>query len=366
MSTQTAPAETTDGGEAAHRLPSLLGNLGLMTSQRDSQLLELSLLRTLSPVLGIVDCSLFRSDETGHVVGAVHHHRSKVVDAHGNHRYVDHMEEINQSIDLSPEMHGLLESARLLRRASHKIGQQGLSMVYPILSGSNFLGYFVFNRDAAPTPTEGASIRGVLEVYSNYFSLLDDSQRDHLTGLLNRQAMERYLTRLWAVMPQTRNNLTDEDGRRRSHRAGYWLAVIDIDHFKRVNDSFGHVIGDEILLLVSRLLGAALRNQDHLFRFGGEEFVAVIAADDDAAALSVMERVRKSIHEHLFPQVGRVTVSVGFSAANPVLLTEEVLSNADRALYYAKDQGRNQVHEYEHLVKTGVFQPVSYGDADLF
>ena len=305
-----APAETVEAGEVSPRLPSLLGNLGHMTSQRDSQLLELSLLKTLSPVLGIVDCSLFRSDESGQVVGAVHHHRSKVVDTLGNHRYVDRMEEINQSIDLSPEMHGLLESARLLRRPSHKIGAQGLSMVYPILSGANFLGYFVFNREMAPTPTESASIRGVLEVYSNYFSLLDESQRDHLTGLLNRQAMDRYLARLWEVMPQTRANLADdEDGRRRGHRAGYWLAVIDIDHFKRINDSFGHVIGDEILLLVSRLLGAALRSQDHLFRFGGEEFVAVIAADDEATALGVMERVRKHIHEHLFPQVGQVSVS---------------------------------------------------------
>ena len=57
---------------------------------------------------------------------------------------------------------------------------------------------------------------------------------------------------------------------------------------------------------------------------------------------------------------------IGFSAASPILLAEEVLSNADRALYYAKDHGRNQVQEYENLVKTGVFQPVSYGDADLF
>jgi diguanylate cyclase (GGDEF)-like protein len=352
--------------EPTSKYPNLLGRLGKMTAHRDTILLEQSLLKTLAPMLGVSDCSLFRANDDGQIIASIHHHRSKVIDENGAHRYINRMEENSQVTQLEPHVEGLLRNVRILSKASHQINPQGFTTAYPIFGAKNLLGVFLFQRETELSPIEDASVRGVLEVFSNYFSLLDESQRDHLTGLQNRHALERFIERLWAVMPQTRSHSESTDDRRQTNESGFWLAVIDIDHFKRVNDTFGHVIGDEILLLVSRLLLSNMRASDHVFRYGGEEFVAVIQAEDDEAALRMLERLRESVQNHMFPQVGNVTISIGFSRTQASLLPDEVLRSADKAMYHSKQEGRNQTHQYETLVRDGVFKSVTYGDADLF
>lgn len=352
--------------EPTSKYPNLLGRLGKMTTHRDTILLEQSLLKTLAPLLGISDCSLFRTDENGQVVASIHHHRSKVLDESGAHRYIDKIEENRQVTQLDPEVQALLLNVKILGKPSHKIGPQGLATAYPIFGPKSLLGFFHFQRDHAPTIVEDASVRGVLEVFSNYFSLLDESQRDHLTGLQNRHALEHFIERLWSVIPQTRVSSNDPESRRHSNEQGYWLAVIDVDNFKSVNDTYGHIIGDEILLLVSRLLLSNMRNSDQVFRYGGEEFVAVVSAKTDEVAFRLLERIRESIESHVFPQVGNVTISIGFSHIQSDLLPEEVIRYADRALYHSKSTGRNMTHQYEALVRDGIFKAAVYGDADLF
>ena len=148
------------------------------------------------------------------------------------------------------------------------------------------------------------------------------------------------------------DSFTETDIGRRSQPPGrYWLAVIDIDHFKMVNDNYGHMVGDEVLLLVARLMQTTFRASDLIYRYGGEEFVAIISAESDALARNVFERVRLAIEAHSFPRVEQLTISIGYAEVDPNLLPLEVLSRADRSLYRAKQDGRNLVYEFQELVE---------------
>jgi diguanylate cyclase (GGDEF)-like protein len=129
--------------------------------------------------------------------------------------------------------------------------------------------------------------------------------------------------------------------------------MIDVDHFKRVNDSFGHLFGDEVLLRMGDLMRKTFRGGDRLFRFGGEEFVVILNAQDEALAATSFNRFRISVENHEFPQVGKVTCSIGFTAVTNRDVPTDVVGRADEALYYAKESGRNQVRCYERLVAEG-------------
>lgn len=194
-------------------------------------------------------------------------------------------------------------------------------------------------------------MEGILSVYRNYQSLLEYSERDSLTGLLNRKTFDERFARLANTKL---SEPTDKNDRRHSQKAKtQWLAVVDIDHFKRVNDVFGHLYGDEVLILVANILRASFRAQDRIFRFGGEEFVILLRATTLEDAHMVFERFRMNVEKHHFPQVGQITVSLGFAAITaetPVV----ILGHADQALYHAKETGRNRVCHYDDLVKKGV------------
>lgn len=204
-------------------------------------------------------------------------------------------------------------------------------------------------------PLPAALLRGVeglMRVYSNLESLLDYGEKDALTGLLNRKTFDGAFLKA-AVEMNTPDDLGHDDRRATHSQDGYWLAVMDIDHFKRVNDNFGHLIGDEVLLLMARLMRASFRFYDQLYRFGGEEFVILMrcATPDDAAG--AVERFRVRVQEHLFPQVGHITVSVGYAALRDNDTPGSAFDRADKAVYYAKAHGRNQVVSYQSLVASG-------------
>lgn len=194
---------------------------------------------------------------------------------------------------------------------------------------------------------------GILNVYRNFQSLLDYSERDSLTGLLNRKTFDENFSKMTAYIAPPDNAGPDGPERRNSDEAReHWMAMVDIDHFKRINDTFGHLYGDEVLILVANLLRTSFRAQDRIFRFGGEEFMILLRSATLEDARRIFERFRAGIEQYHFPQVGQVTVSLGFvkiSAQTPVVL----LGHADQALYYAKSHGRNQVCQYEELVAQG-------------
>ncbi|MDD2665182.1 MAG: GGDEF domain-containing protein [Dechloromonas sp.] len=348
------------------RLPGLLGKLGKMTSIRDTELLEQSLLRTLGPLLGVLDTALYRTDDRNALVRVLHYHRSKVVESDGVARMVERVEEVQNLADVSTDVIALTDNVRLLAKPCTRMRGREVLIAYPLFGGGEVCGYFVFQRDREASAAEDAMIRGVLEVFSNYYTLLDISQRDRLTGLFNRQALENSFDRIWSLLGRPDYYEEIPGGRREIPGHQYWLAVLDIDHFKSINDNFGHMVGDEILLLVSRLMSHTFRSTDLLYRYGGEEFVAIVNAENAAIAHNIFERVRLAIEAHSFPRVEHLTVSIGYCQANPDILPVEVLSRADRSLYQAKQDGRNRIYDYDDLVKAGIFREIDYSEPEFF
>ncbi len=230
------------------------------------------------------------------------------------------------------------------------------------------------------TPEERKSkhmlFSGILRVYSNYLNLLNNTQRDKLTGLFNRETLDE---RILHVLK--RNASTSQDGepptmstvdnRRNNHdKKKTFLGIIDIDHFKKINDNYGHLYGDEILVLVSRCMTQSFtRANDLVYRYGGEEFVVLLKAYDNDDAYKAFERLRTNIERFDFPQVGKVTVSIGFEEIREQSSPQEVIAEADTALYYVKSNGRNATSNYDQLIqdkKIAPTKPIESEDAILF
>ncbi|MBP6881531.1 MAG: GGDEF domain-containing protein [Candidatus Pacebacteria bacterium] len=163
---------------------------------------------------------------------------------------------------------------------------------------------------------------------------------DPLTGLLNRRAFERALGGLIKLLP------VGDDNR---HGSLDSLAVffIDLDHFKRINDTFGHDVGDEVLKRVSTCIQVALRDSDLVCRWGGEEIVVALPSLPSEKAVKVAEKVRQAIAKLSFsPTDLRVTTSVGVATTKWRIPQGDLITQADRAVYEAKTNGRNRVVMY--------------------
>jgi diguanylate cyclase (GGDEF)-like protein len=208
----------------------------------------------------------------------------------------------------------------------------------------------ISGEDAGDTPM----VLAFSQLYRNFLSLISEGERDALTGLLNRKTLETSIRRILDMLAGSRiAGAQPGTPERRIATGDYWLGVVDIDHFKRVNDNFGHLYGDEVLLLVSQIMQRSFRSDDLLFRYGGEEFVVVLSPTSKEEALNAFERFRHNVESHQFPQISRVTISTGVVRFNNYELASSAVGHADQALYYAKQHGRNRVHCYEDLIDAG-------------
>jgi diguanylate cyclase (GGDEF)-like protein len=250
------------------------------------------------------------------------------------------------------------------RRVVPVPGQPHLT-VFPLQGDCEVAGVVEIETDDALDDLAQRTIAGVLRIYGNFERLLDYSERDTLTGLLNRKTFDESFMRATADLVPILD--PGDDRRARGADGGYWIGVIDIDHFKRVNDSFGHLIGDEVLLLLARLMTRSFRLHDRLYRFGGEEFLVLMRCHGAEDAALAFDRFRSNIEQFQFPQVGCVTVSVGFTAVRPGDTPTGAFERADQAVYHAKKSGRNQVCSHAHLVQSGqLADATKVGDVELF
>jgi diguanylate cyclase (GGDEF)-like protein len=237
--------------------------------------------------------------------------------------------------------------------------ESGVRTIHPLWMANEIVGFLVIESETDDAKDQEL-VSILLGFYKNYVSLLNDSQRDKLTGLHNRTTFHEQVLRIIA------SRRSAEDRSAHAH-GGYCLAIIDIDHFKRINDKFGHLYGDEVLLLFARAMVDAFRGGDSLFRIGGEEFVIVLGDIDLGRALLVFDRFRQSIENYPFPQVGKITISLGVCIISGEDSPGAAIDRADQALYYAKNNGRNQVCVYENLVAEGKLTPSKReSDAELF
>ncbi len=214
---------------------------------------------------------------------------------------------------------------------------------YEIVLTSKALGRIVLWRDIEFTETETRALEALicallypLRNAMLYQRALATAHTDPVTGINNRAAMNAALAR-------------DVDLAHRHHDP-LSLIMIDIDRFKQINDEHGHLLGDEVLKRVAAGLADCIRRSDILFRYGGEEFVIVLARTELYGAVLLAQRVRAAI-ERMDPNYGgrvlpTVTVSVGVSMLEADDSAYDLIGKADRALYMAKEQGRNRVVEF--------------------
>lgn len=197
----------------------------------------------------------------------------------------------------------------------------------------------------------------ILMAYNNLNRMLHSAEIDPLTGLMNRLAFDRLL-----------QQQMENEAESTSNDHGTYFALADIDFFKKINDNFGHLYGDEVLILLTRAMSESFRSMDWLFRYGGEEFGIVLVDVSQEEAADVLERFRHKIETMFFPQVGQVTISIGFSQMKKLEAVSSLIDRADHALYYAKHHGRNKVFFYEDLQEQGLLEnhEVEINQVELF
>lgn len=162
--------------------------------------------------------------------------------------------------------------------------------------------------------------------------LADLASRDELTGLWNRREFMR--------------RLADERKRVERRGGGFCVALVDADHFKLVNDRYGHIVGDAVLQELANVFDRTRRTTDTLARYGGEEFILLLLDVEPDAALHAMERLRSGVERHDWERIApglRVTVSSGIAVSHGGEELTQLINRADLALYEAKEAGRNCV-----------------------
>ena len=214
-------------------------------------------------------------------------------------------------VDVPEELLPELSSNRsaLIRRD----GQ--ITLYVPVMEDGRLIKLIQLESINEALAEQRAVVEGIAEIYSNFLKVLEDSQRDKLTGLLNRRTFDKKLLRMMELQRKVVNEYGEGEHDRRQPAATEfaWLAIIDIDHFKKVNDQHGHIYGDEVILTVGQTMQKFFRNTDLLFRFGGEEFIVVLEPMAVERARATLDRFRDSVATHLFKQIGGISVSIGFA-----------------------------------------------------
>lgn len=171
------------------------------------------------------------------------------------------------------------------------------------------------------------------------------SRTDSLTNLLNHGAFQE--------------KLQDAIASAKKHHQPLSLLMIDIDHFKVLNDTHGHQVGDAVLTQLADLLRESARPQDHIGRYGGEEFAVIFTSTDKPRGIELAQQIRRRIEEHAFKTPAdtalSVTVSIGVAAfAQDAQTKEDLITGADKAMYIAKFTGRNRIYPAEDSHSKGI------------
>jgi diguanylate cyclase (GGDEF)-like protein len=225
-------------------------------------------------------------------------------------------------------------------------GNARTELVLPLISAGSALGVLVFAAqsptafpdDDIPTLESVADICATSIQNAYYFARVEQlAYVDGLTGVFNRRLFER--------------RIGEEIERAARYGSSLSIIMVDLDHFKRVNDEFGHLLGDEVLRQVSQIFQQALRKPDICCRYGGEEFVIILPETSGSKAIRVAEKLRNLVADYEFPGIPRrITISAGVADFPRCGTTrDEIVRAADDSLYLAKQAGRNCVASPDSL-----------------
>ncbi len=337
--------------------PRFLDKLVNMTAIHDLELMEYSLLKTLEEFIKPRELLILKFDRNGIPNYQLTLKKEKY-------------EIIWDDIVLTEEIQAGIEIvSRTKKPFSRELNETNLLTVWHVIQPKAEEVFLVTTTRGRLNNLDSHMINGLLAIYRNFYAVLSDSQLDTLTGLPNRKTFEETISKIYLNRPLATedvpvNRRTD----RNEENTKFWLGMADIDCFKRINDNWGHLYGDEVLLLVAQLMQAHFRDNDFLFRFGGEEFVIILNATTKERALMAFDRFRTAMAEYSFPQIGQVTISIGVIEMDPSIFTATLLDRADKALYHAKRNGRNQTWEYGELLEKGLVEEkeITFGDVEFF
>ncbi len=222
--------------------------------------------------------------------------------------------------------------ARCLQQGRHGFPAHSPNLDYFPIIASHGVIEIMEVRQSQGERAERELLRHLMQIYANFVRVLHEREVDQLTGIYNRGAFDSQL-HATAQALRSRPPL-------RPDQPQWWLLMLDIDHFKPINDRYGHLAGDEVLLQFAQLMKDCFRGVDKIYRFGGEEFAVLLSPCSERNAMKSAERLRTRVERHRFSQVGHVTVSGGLA---PVSFDHmaNIIGRADQALYQAKRGGRN-------------------------
>lgn len=358
-------------------MASLVEHLLKLTDHRDRDLLELSLSKALIELVPIqrVLVSKVVSEE-----GSRRWMDITVLDARGGGKVVDPLRMDFHSLPMLDDNRDRLLCVQ--QRSLVEVawaGEDGPRISYlPLLSDPVNEEQFVLEiHSAGPLQAQDLQTIGVLSrVFGNMYRLLAYSDRDALTGLLNRKSLDDAfysavldeLGELDSAQAANRQ-LALTSGLERRHRVppNYWLGTVAVDNYDVVNIQHGHLIAEEVLLLVARIMNNTFRTYDRLYRLGGEQFAVLMHCPDEALVLAAFERFRSHIETFRFPQVGPLTVSGGFTRVTPDDSPSTALERAERVVDYVHHHGQNKVLSYSALADQGLFSALpATGAVDIF
>lgn len=338
-----------------------IDTLAEMTRYQDREVIEKSLLKTISEYEPTHQFSLYQviASEPEITLGLLSYtSKHNIVTTEKVKRY-----------RLPSEIHnGIVETInsgtlKVFERMNSELNKL---VIYPAYNrDNNIFAVLIQKTDAVDTDSQRL-IYGFLRIYSNYLELIEQTKRDKLTGLLNRETLDDEISRIiihnnmvhdpLSNAEEENDDYMESESRRKIEKEGYWLGVLDIDFFKRINDEYGHLYGDEVLILVARLMERSVRTIDLVFRFGGEEFVILLKAENSADAEAGFERISHAIKTHKYANIEQLTISIGVTQIQFQEGSSHVISEADEALYYAKSHGRDQVVMRQKLIDSGILE----------
>ena len=345
------------------KTPVILDIVASLTTIRDLDIFEFSFIKTLAEMLKVDDISMYKiTNQNEHCRLIKYSPKATVEGAEPESIQVETVE-VPTDIKLARDNIKLAGDIYTLQKGDDFV------TVYPVSGLQGIVGYLSISLNHQLSDSENLVVSSLLSISQNFHTLLEENQKDKLTGLLNRKTFDDSIAKIQNILNSTPENIYLGDEKREGNNGSdYWLSIIDIDHFKKINDTFGHIYGDEVLLMLSQVMKKTFRPKDLLFRFGGEEFIVIIKVANKQEAELAFERFRVAIEEFRFPQVGQVTISLGATLIQQQhAIASDIVGRADEALYYAKEQGRNKLFFYEDLLSSGVFKEKNEaGDVELF
>lgn len=329
----------------------VIDSLAEITRYQDREILERSLLATLAEVVPSEEYRLYKVQQPSpqlklEIIASKAAERDVISETQTDHQLT---ESLQQAIVRA------IEGEEVVTMDSDEHNNQ--ANIFPVFDKGGEISAVLVQFTETIRFDDQKIVFGLLRIYSNYLNLLHENIRDKLTGLLNRETLNKEILNILMKKSHIRQKIQARGFRRATDDDQYWLGVIDVDHFKTINDRFGHLFGDEVLILMAGFMTEVFRDDDLIFRYGGEEFVVMIKVTSRSDAFNVFERLRTKISQHSFPQIDDLTVSIGMVETDAQGGSSDVIQSADQALYYAKDNGRNQTCIYEDLISERKITP---------